>query len=221
MVRILVLLRIKVCGGRPVLNRSESIPRNRYQSVDLDDLWRRLYLYATVLTGGANIVLHCGLSAEDLASEIFNKYLLSPNGLGWRENKGSLTAFLGTALRNRFIDYMRRQREVPRTEDASDDEGSHQTRSLGNLDDEIAAIELTDRLLSLVKGRKDEQELRDFIEMAAMISDSGKVNQQLASLLGVDEREIVNRRKKLWRVVGVKELYEEFRHERKTDQGIS
>jgi DNA-directed RNA polymerase specialized sigma24 family protein len=161
--------------------------------------------------------MHCGLSAEDLATETLNKYLLSPNGLGWRESKGSLTAFLGTILRNKFIDHLRRQREVARTEDDSD-ESSPRTESARNLDDDIAARELTDRLLNLVKGRKDEPELRDFIYAGSMISEGGKVNQQLADLMGVDEGEVVNRRKKLWRVAGVKELYEEFRHGRKTDQ---
>lgn len=217
--KILLPLRIKLCR-RQIFCRSGSIPQNRYQSVDLDDLWRRLYLYAIVLTGGANIVMHCGVSADDLATETLDKYLLSPNGLGWRENKGSLTAFLGTILRNKFIDHLRRQKEVPQTEDTSN-ERSLQTENLGDLDEDIAARELADRLQALVKGRRDEQELRDFIEAASMISDSRKVNQQLASLLGVDEGEVVNRRKKLWRVAGVKELYEEFRHERKTDQGTS
>ena len=97
------------------------IPQNRYQSLDLDDLWRRLYLYAALLTGGTSVVMHCGLSAEDLATETLNKYLLSPNGLGWRESKGSLTAFLGAVLRNKFIDHFRRQREVARTADDSDE----------------------------------------------------------------------------------------------------
>ena len=77
---------------------------------------------------------------------------------------------------------------------------------------------LRDRLLNLVKGRDDEPELRDFIHAGSMISEGGKVNQQLADLLGVDEGEVVNRRKKIWRVAGVKELYEGFRHGRKTDQ---
>jgi hypothetical protein len=183
----------------------------------LDDLWRRLYLYAAVLTGGTGVVMHCGLSAEDLATEALNKYLLSPNGLGWRESKGSLTAFLGTVLRNRFIDHLRRQREVACAEDDSDESPS-QTKSANNLDDGIAVRELTDRLLDLVKGRGDEADLRDFIHAGSMISEGGKVNQQLADLLGVGEGEVVNRRKKLWRVAGVKELYEGFRHGRKTDQ---
>jgi len=161
--------------------------------------------------------MHCGLSAEDLATETLNKYLLSPNGLGWRESKGSLTAFLGTVLRNKFIDHLRRQREVARTEDDSGD-GPPRTESARNVDDEIAARELTDRLLDLVSGRNDEPELRDFIQAGSMISEGGKVNQQLADIMGVDEGEVVNRRKKLWRVAGVKELYEEFRHGRKTDQ---
>jgi RNA polymerase sigma factor (sigma-70 family) len=161
--------------------------------------------------------MHCGLSAEDLASEALNKYLLSPNGLGWRESKGTLVAFLATIMRNRFIDYLRKEREVSRTED-----DSNQPRAIAAFpekpDDKIAGRELRDRLLELIRGHKDEGELRDFIEASGKISGHGKVNQQLADLLGVGEGEVVNRRKKLIRVAGVKELYEDFGHGRKTDQ---
>ena len=185
--------------------------------MELDDVWRRLYLYARVLIGGANTVMHCGLSAEDLASEALNKYLLSPNGLGWRESKGTLVAFLATVMRNRFIDYLRKEREVSRTED-----DSNQPRAIAAFpekpDDKIAGRELRDRLLELIRGHKDEGELRDFIAASGKISGHGKVNQQLADLLGVGEGEVVNRRKKLIRLAGVKELYEDFGHGRKTDQ---
>ena len=170
-----------------------------------------------MLTGGVNVVMHCGLSAEDLATETLNKYLLSPNGLGWRESKGSLVAFLGTILRNKFIDHLRRQKNIVRTEDHSG-ESLPRAEIVRNPDDDIAARELGDRLRELVKGRQDEQELLDFIEAGLMISEGGKVNQQLADLLEVSDGEVVNRRKKLWRVAGIKELFEDFRHGRKTDQ---
>jgi hypothetical protein len=179
-----------------------------------------LYLYAVVLTGGTNVVMRCGLSAEDLATETFNKYLLSPNGLGWRESKGSLTTFLGAILRNKFIDHLRRQKKLARKEDDSD-ETPPQTAIPRSHDDDIVARELAERLLGLVKGHKNEQELRDFIHACPMISETGKVNQQIADLLEVDEGEVVNRRKMLWRVAGVTELYEEFRYGRKRDQSAS
>jgi DNA-directed RNA polymerase specialized sigma24 family protein len=160
--------------------------------------------------------MHCGLSAEDLATETLDKYLLSPNGLGWRENKGSLPAFLGTILRNRFIDYLRRERRLVPTEEDST-QSLPRTEIVRSPDDDVVAGELKDRLLELVKGRKDEKDLRDFIEASIMISSDGKVNQQLADLLGIDETEVVNRRKKLWRVAGVRDLFEEFSDGRERD----
>ena len=160
--------------------------------------------------------MHCGLSAEDLATETLDKYLLSPNGLGWRESKGSLASYLGTILRNRFIDHLRREKKLVPTEDDSD-ESPPRIEIVKSPDDDIAAGELAGRLRERVEGRKDEQELRDFIDASSMISAGGKVNQQLAELLGVDEGEVVNRRKKLWRVAGVKEVFEEFRNGRKSN----
>src|SRR2546422_560765 len=117
------------------------------KSIDLDDLWRRLYLYAAMLTGGMNVVMHCGLSAEDLATETLNKYLLSPNGLGWRESKGPLAAFLGVVLRNKFIDHIRRQKEVSRTKPESD-ETPHPTATAETPDDDLAFQEFRDGLLT-------------------------------------------------------------------------
>ncbi len=185
--------------------------------MELDDLWRRLYLYACVLTGGAKAVMHCGLSADDLATETLNKCLLSPNGLGWRASKGTLVAYLGTILRNRFIDYLRKEREVSGEEGDASEPGP----AAGNSkrpDDELVGQELTERLLERIKGHKDEGELRDFIVASGKISVGGKVNQQLADLLGVGEGEVVNRRKKLMRVAGIEELYKDFGHGRKTNQ---
>lgn len=160
--------------------------------------------------------MHCGLCAEDLATETLDKYLLSPNGLGWRESKGSLTTFLGTILRNKFIDQLRRQKEVARTEDDSDETSPQRTIPRSH-DDDIAARELAERLLDMIKGHKYEKELRDFVQAGLMISETGKVNQQIAELLEIDVGEVVNRRKMLWRVAGVKKLYEEFRYGRKRD----
>lgn len=164
--------------------------------------------------------MRCGLSAEDLATETFNKYLLSPNGLGWRESKGSLIAFLGTVLRNRFIDHLRHQkREASRTDDDSD--GIPVRTTIPKIHEDIAAGELAERILDLAKGHKNEKELRDFVQASTKISENGKVNQQLAEQLKIPEEEVVNLRKMLLRVTGVKELYKEFRHGRKREQSIS
>lgn len=192
-------------------------PRNRYESIDWADLWRRLFLHAAKLTGGVNTVIDCGVSADDLVAETMNKFLQSPNGLGWRESKGTLPVFLGAIMENCFIDHIRREKKVAKPDlDANDPAQLVQTQP--KLVEDAALQEFQDRLLTLIKGREDEEELQDFIVAASLTTSKGKVNQQLADLLGVDEGEVVNRRKRLWRIVGVQELYEEFRHGRKTNK---
>jgi DNA-directed RNA polymerase specialized sigma24 family protein len=180
----------------------------------MDDLWRRLYLYAVVLVGGAKVVMRCGLSAQDLATETLNKYLLSPNGLGWREDKGSLTTFLGTVLRNRFIDCLRREKALAASH-FDEIELRPPVSDTGDLDEHISGKELTHKLLNLIEGHRHQQRLCDFIHASQMITGGGKVNQQLAELMKVDEGEVINCRKMLLRVTGVKEIFEEFDSERK------
>lgn len=197
-----------------------TIPKNRYESIDWADLWRRLFLHAVKLTGGLNTVIDCGVSADDLVAETMNKFLQSPNGLGWRESKGSLPVFLGAILENCFIDHVRREKKVARPEPNADDP-AQLIQTQPKLIEDAALQEFQNRLLALAKGREDEQELQDFIVAASMTTSEGKVNQQLADLLGVDEAEVVNRRKRLWRIVGVTELYEEFRHGRKTNKSTN
>jgi len=173
-------------------------------------------LYAAVLIGGVSVVMHCGLSPEDLASEILEKYLLSPNGLGWRKEKGSLATFLGAVLRNKFIDHMRCEKALVPTCD--DPEGAAPPTTPGRDPNEyILATEFAGRLLNLVKGHKHEQRLRDFIQASQLITGGGKANQQLAELMGVDEGEVINCRKMLMRVAGMEELYKDFGHGRKRD----
>lgn len=194
-----------------------TIPKNRYESIDWVDLWRRLYLHAAKLTGGMNTVIDCGVSAEDLVQDTVKKFWQSPNGLGWRESKGSLPVFLGAILTNSFIDHIRRDKKIVRPE--PDANGPEQpTLNQPCPIDDLALKEFRDRLQTLIKGRKDEAELKDFILACSMINNEGKVNQQLADLMGVGEGEVINLRNRLWRAAGVKGAYEEFRDGRKTDK---
>jgi DNA-directed RNA polymerase specialized sigma24 family protein len=194
-----------------------AITKNRYQGIDFEDLWRRLYAYAVTLVRGAGVVIDCGVSAEDLVQETLQAFAESPNGLGWRESKGELRVFLGVVLRNKFVDHIRREKKVARPDpDATQPCAARQSGVA--LDDGLALQELRDRLLILIKGRVDERELEEFILAASMTTSEGKVNQQLADLMQVDVSEVINRRRRLLRVAGVKELYEEFRNERKRNQ---
>lgn len=194
------------------------IAKNRYQRIDWDGVWRKLYVYAVKLVRGADVVIDCGVSAEDLVSETLKAFFDSPNGLGWRGSKGELHVFLGVVLRNKFVDHIRREKKVVRP-----DPGATQLppalESGVTLDEDLALQQLRDRLLILIKGRVDERELEEFILAASMTTSEGKVNQQLADLMRVEASEVVNRRRRLLRVPGVKELREEFQNERKRNQG--
>ena len=145
------------------------------------------------------------------------KFLQSPNGLGWRESKGSLPVFLGRVLENCFIDHIRREKKIVRP-DTSEDESTQPTANQPTLTDDLVLKEFQDRLLALVRGRKDEQELADFILAGSLTTSDGKVNQQMADLLGKDEKEVVSRRNRVLRIVGSKELREEFRDGRERNK---
>ena len=199
--------------------RRVTISNSRYGTTDWDDLWRRLYLHAAKLTSGINAVIDCGVSADDLVQETLEKFLRSPNGLGWRESKGSLPVFLGKVLQNSFIDHIRREGKIIRP-DAEAGDASLPTAYKPALTDDLAFQALQNRLLALIKGRKDEQELADFILAASMTTSEGKLNQQFADLLSVDEGEVINRRNKLLRITGVKKLREEIRNGREGNKGL-
>jgi DNA-directed RNA polymerase specialized sigma24 family protein len=197
-----------------------AISKNRYESVQWEDVWRRLYLHAVKLTRGMNTVIDCGVSADDLVEETLMKFWQSPNGLGWREIKGPLHTYLGKVLENGFIDHLRREKKIVRPErepGALAKPVDHQP----DLTEDLTVEQFQRRLLSLVKGRKDERELSDFILAASMTTSEGKINQQLAELLKSSEEDVVNRRNRILRVAGIKELREGLRDGREADQNAA
>lgn len=193
------------------------IHRSRYYSVDWQDLWRRLRLYACVLTGGMNVVVDCGISADDLVAETMDKFLSSPNSLAWRPSKGSLPTFLGVVMKNIFLDHMRRDAKVMKP-DSEGEQIDPVAAASARLYEEAVAEELQSKLVALVKGTKWERELEELILGGWTITGAGKVNQQLAEDLNITVGEVVNRRKRLWRVAGVRELREEYKNGRQKNK---
>ena len=168
-----------------------------------------------------SVVIDCGVSAEDLAAETILKLLQSPNGLGWRESKGTLPVFLAAVLRNRFLDHIRRDAKIEHPDaDIVERKPNKSQSAATTLEEDLALEQLKGHLLNLIKGRDDERELADFIEAGSMTGSEGKVDQQLADILGVTVGEVINRRKRLWRVAGVGKLREEFRDGRKATKSI-
>ena len=46
-----------------------------------------------------------GFDYEDMLGEVFKEFLESPDGLGWKESKGRIEAFLGTILHNKIVEH--------------------------------------------------------------------------------------------------------------------
>ncbi|MEE8587156.1 MAG: hypothetical protein V3T83_20130, partial [Acidobacteriota bacterium] len=68
--------------------------------------------------------------------------------------------------------------------------------------EEAIVEELQWGLLERIEGREDEKELEELVVAAPQITAKGPVNQDLAALLGVTPQEVVNRRKRLLRILG-------------------
>jgi DNA-directed RNA polymerase specialized sigma24 family protein len=192
--------------------RNESVPLNktpkRYQEIDWSRVMKVLQVYAEALTRSASIVFDCGVSsAEDLVSETIQAYLDSPKGLGWRPKDGSLEAFLCGVLNHKFKDHCRRQQKVA---GSLDDENYALPAEKGSKkDDGFKVIEYSEFIalaLSQVAGDKD---LEDYIVATELIDGAHNVNQQLADAMGISVAEVGNRKKKLLRIKGIRELYEQ------------
>lgn len=166
-----------------------------------------------MLVGGAALVFDCGLSAEDLVAETLDAFFSSEKGLGWNPDKGSLATFLCGVLEKKFIDHRRRDRHVA---GSVDDENFKHPGKLGDQGsdphEELSYSEFADQMRSKVRDRKD---LQDFITATQMTDGGHNVNQQLAEIMDTSVPEVVNRKKQLLRVHGIKKLYEERRTKEK------
>jgi DNA-directed RNA polymerase specialized sigma24 family protein len=123
-------------------------------------------------------------------------------------------------LLNSFIDHLRRERKIHRPEAGAELE-VEPTNVHPDPTESLALKELQSALLGRLKGRKDEKELKEFVLASSMTTDEGKVNQQMADLLGTSEREVISRRSKILRIAGMKELREALRDGRERNKGIN
>jgi DNA-directed RNA polymerase specialized sigma24 family protein len=148
-----------------------------------------------MLVGGADLVIDCGITAEDLTNQTLMEFWESDDGLKWKKSKGPLERFLGRVLRNNFIDHIRRNKKLV----GSLDDDDFQKRNLPP--DQIVEIEgqiLSKSCMEAVYGRvKGNKKLEDLVTAASMTTNEGKKNQQMAELLGTTTSDIVNRKKQL------------------------
>ena len=183
---------------------------NRYQEIDWPQVMKALKIHAEILTRSASLVFDCGISsADDLVSETIQTFLDSSNGLGWRPKDGKIEAFLCGVMNHKFKDHYRRQKKVA---GSLDDENYRVPVDKSSCEGEgprnIEHKEYIQVALRQVKGEKD---LEDFIAATELIEGGHNINQQLAEIMCVSVAEVVNRKKRLLRVKGIRELYEQRR----------
>jgi DNA-directed RNA polymerase specialized sigma24 family protein len=180
---------------------------NRFQNVDFVRAYKVLSLRAMgiVRRYGGSDTFDGGFDYEDVLGEVFKEFFDSPDGLGWKESKGSIEAFLGRVLHNKIVDHLRRQKHVG----GSLDDTSQAAVSLSKSGPRVEAPEhakddFTAKLYALVG---DDTPLRDLIAAAEMTSGSHNVNQELGELLDKTPHQVSKLKERLLKKEGVKELY--------------
>jgi DNA-directed RNA polymerase specialized sigma24 family protein len=180
---------------------------NRFQNIDFVRVYKVLSLRAMgiVRRYGGSDTFDGGLDYEDVLGEVFKEFLESPDGLGWKESKGRIEAFLGTILHNKIVDHLRRQKHHggPLEDDnpaaAPRSENGPQSGSPAH-----AKRDFTERLYMLVG---DDEPLRDLIAAAEMTSGGPNVNQELGDILGKTPHQVSKLKDRLLKKEGVRELY--------------
>jgi RNA polymerase sigma factor (sigma-70 family) len=181
-----------------------NLDRKAYEAIDWSILYKKLYAYAIKLVGGANLVIHCGFSAEDLVNETLLEFWESSDGLKWKKSKGSLDHFLGRVLRNNFLDHIRREKKVMESLDDEDfRETIHAPDQIADIRKQVQSNCLMEAVYRCVKGN---QRLEDLVTAATMTTKDGKKNQQMADILATTTADIVNRKKQLLRITKIREL---------------
>lgn len=191
--------------GQPSKENVSTKPK-LYEDIDWPGLLKTLWVCAQRLRAAA-AVFDCGVSPDDLVNETLEAFWSSENALGWTAKKGSIEAFLCTVLKRRFIDHIRRDEKVA---GSFDDQKLEYPSSLQSQEspthDDLSYKEFADKMRSMVHGRKD---LEDLITASEMTDGGHNVNEQLAEILETTTKDVVNRKKQLLRVPGMKKLYDE------------
>jgi DNA-directed RNA polymerase specialized sigma24 family protein len=180
---------------------------NRFQNVDFVRTYKVLSLRAMGIVRhyGGSDTFDGGLDYEDVLGEVFKEFFESPDGLGWKESKGSLEAFLGRILHNKIVDHLRRQKHVGGSlDDASNATVPFSKNGPVVQSPEHAQGDFTAKLYALVG---DDSPLRDLIAAAEMTSGSHNVNQELGEMLDKTPHEVSKLKERLLKKEGVKELY--------------
>ena len=182
---------------------------SRFENIDWTALYKKLRISADRLCGGATATFDCGLSGEDVVCEVLGKFFESSNGLGWTKKKGTLENFLFKAVQNKVIDHLRRDKKVA---GSLDDVGiSLKAMRRRAETDPLAKIEREKLVSKMYELVGDDQDLRDLIAAEDLTDGGHKVNQQLGEAMSKTPREVVNLKRRLLSVEGIRELLYEQR----------
>jgi hypothetical protein len=151
------------------------------------------------LTRGLPDILD-GVSSDDLAEETLLDFFESADALGWDEQR-DLANFLCGVLRNKFLDRLRRQR---RHDGGSVDDPNFNIsppESAWEQPSAHSALETQERIDALKTKTNSDGELVELIDAIGDTNGDYNINQQLAEDMGTTVTDIVNRRKRLKRLV--------------------
>jgi len=180
---------------------------NRFQNIDFVRVYKVLLLRAMGIVrhyGGLD-TFDGGFDYEDVLGDVFKEFLESPDGLGWKESKGRIEAFLGTILHNKIVDHLRRQKHLGGPlEDGNQAASPRSKNGPQNAAPAQAKSDFTERLYMLVG---DDAPLRDLIAAAEMTSGGPNVNQELGDILGKTPHQVSKLKERLLKKEGVRELY--------------
>lgn len=174
-------------------------PTGPFESVDWEDIYRRLLVHAlrlSVLMGRDKVLAGTGFSAEDLVSDTIVK-ALGGDEIRYRAEKGELLPLLRTAMTRDFLD-LRKKRSHQRNVHV--DLGAQEAEKDGRLRDRSdeerrRANELLQDVRRVVEP---DPKLADYVDAVEL---GCATPAEIAELCGVDVRDIYERRRKLNRVV--------------------
>ena len=180
---------------------------NRFKNIDWDRLYKVLVIAAAgvIRRYGGHPTFDGGLDIEDLAGEVLNDFFDSPDGLGWKESKGTLETYLRRILHNKAVTHLRRQKFIA---GSLDDENSavvsdQNKRACAGMP-ERARPDIKAEIYALIQG---DSVLEDLVAATELISGGHNANQELGEVLNKTPRQVSKLKERLLEKDGVKELY--------------
>ena len=180
---------------------------NRFQNIDFERLYKILSLRAIGIVrhyGGVD-TFDGGFDHHDVVGDVFKDFFESCDGLGWKESKGTIDAYLGAILHNKIVDHLRRQKHVAGSlNDAQHLVLADSKQRVFSKGPEREKLDIKSKLYELVG---DDASLKDLIAAAELTSGGHNVNQELGEILDKTPHQISKLKDRLLKKEGVRDLY--------------